>query len=102
MGVQVCCFNTASGSKLRVQVINKMKNLICTLLGSAVLAGCSTSLQPTQVTSYETPVDSQTGIRNTHYHGIIGVYNHREPVDPRSWRKLNEEQTPKEGAGHGN
>jgi hypothetical protein len=42
-------------------------------------------------------VDAQSGIRSTHYHGIIGEYNHREPVDPRSWRKLNEEQSPKNG-----
>lgn len=78
-----------------------MKNLLYTLLGSAVLAGCSASLQPTEVTGYDSPADSQTGIRNTHYHGIIGEYNHREPIDPKSWRKLNEEQTPKDGGGHG-
>jgi len=78
-----------------------MKNIIYALLGSAVLAGCSTSLQPTEVTSFDSPANSQAGIRNTHYHGIIGEYNHRDPVDPRNWRKQNEEQTI-DGSSHGN
>lgn len=78
-----------------------MKNLTLAVLSSALLAGCAQT-SPVEVTSYRSPVDSQTEIKNTHFHGIIGEYNHREPVEPRSWRKLNEEQTPKNGAGHGN
>ncbi len=76
-----------------------MKKITFALLSSALLAGCAASIQPTEVTSYDSPVESDTGIVSTHYHGIIGKYTHREPVDPRPWRKLNKEQTPKHGEG---
>ena len=82
-----------------LQVFKKMKNLFYAVLSSALLVGCSASTTPTEVQGYNSPVDAQNGIRSTHYHGIIGEYNHREPVDPRSWRKLNEEQSPKNGEG---
>jgi hypothetical protein len=77
------------------QVFN-MKIQSSAVLFAALLTSCAQTTVPTEVTSFNSPVEENTGITNTHYHGIVGEYNHRVPVDPKSWRKLNEDQTPKE------
>lgn len=59
------------------------------------LAGCTST--PSEVTSYKSPVDEEEGIRNTHYHSVLGNYQHRKPTDPKSWRQLNDEQSPNKG-----
>lgn len=76
-----------------------MKILLSTALLSALLTGCTSSHVPPDILTYQTPVDAQMGIRNTHHHSIIGEYNHRDAVDPKPWRKLNDDQAPKQGAG---
>jgi len=76
-----------------------MKFIVSTALMSALLTGCASTSAPTDVLSYKSPVDAITGIRDTHHHNIIGEYTHREAVDPKPWRKLNDDQAPKSGAG---
>jgi len=74
-----------------------MKIIVSTALMSALLTGCASTNAPTDILPYRTPDDAQIGIRDTHHHNIIGDYNHREPVDPKPWRKLNDDQAPKQG-----
>jgi hypothetical protein len=76
-----------------------MKYFVSTALLSALLTGCASSNTPTDILAYQTPIEPQIGIRDTHHHNIIGEYNHRDAVDPKSWRKLNDDQAPKPGAG---
>lgn len=76
-----------------------MKTILSAVLVSAVLSGCSSTNTPAEVLSYKTPVDPQLGIRDTYHHNIIGEYNHRDVVEPKPWRKLNDDQAPKSGAG---
>ena len=76
-----------------------MKKAIFVALVPALLAGCAATSMPTNILPYRSPDDAQTGIRDTHHHNIIDKYNHRDPVDPKPWRKLNDDQAPKSGAG---
>ena len=76
-----------------------MKIKFYAMLLSVLLTGCAQATYPVDIIGQRAPSNDQAEIRNTHYHGIIGKYNHREPVDPRPWRKLNKEQTPKNGEG---
>ena len=64
---------------------------------SLVLSGCNT--MPPEVTPAFTPVDPALGITNSHYHPVVN-YTHREPTDPKNWRKLNDDLSPaNKGAG---
>lgn len=76
-----------------------MKTLLSAALMSALLSGCSSTSIPAEVLSYQTPDDPHHGIRDTHHHNIIGEYNERDVVEPKPWRKLNDDQAPKSGAG---
>ena len=76
-----------------------MKNPIQALLLGLFLSSCAQSVSPIDVIGYQSPADADTAIRDTHHHNIIGEYNHRDPVDPKSWRKLNDDQAPKKGDG---
>jgi hypothetical protein len=40
------------------------------------------------------------GISDAHYHPVVTNYQHREPVDPKNWRQLNDDLSPaKRGSG---
>jgi len=73
-----------------------MRNIILAGLLSAGLGGCM-STTPPEVLAYRDAADAHVGIRHTHPTNIIGNYNHRDPVEPRPWRKLNDEQSPVKG-----
>lgn len=73
-----------------------MKNIVLIGLLSAGLGGCASTFPP-EVLAYRDAADAHTGIRQAHSTDIIGDYNHRDPVDPRPWRKLNDEQSPAKG-----
>jgi len=73
-----------------------MKKLVVIGLLSASLGGC-VSTTPPEVLAYRNASDAHNGIRHTHPTNIIGTYNHRDPVDPKSWRKLNDAQSPAKG-----
>jgi len=76
-----------------------MKILLSTALLSALLTGCTSSNIPPDILTFQSPDDPGIAIRDTHHHSIIGDYNHRNVVDPKPWRKLNDDQAPKQGAG---
>lgn len=35
------------------------------------------------------------GTTSGHYRSVLGSYQHREPVDPKNWKQLNEDLAPK-------
>tara|TARA_R110000751_G_scaffold307889_2_gene433701 strand:- start:25421 stop:25654 length:234 start_codon:yes stop_codon:yes gene_type:complete len=76
-----------------------MKILLSTALISALLTGCATQNTPPDLLSFDSPANTQTAIRSTRYYNVIGDYSHRVPVEPKPWRKLNDDQAPKTGAG---
>lgn len=63
---------------------------------SVLVSGCSTS-GPATVLPLSSPADPEAGIRSAHHLDILEGYNHRNVVDPRPWRQLNDEQSPDKG-----
>lgn len=64
-----------------------------------LVAGCA-GTTPRDVLPAFNPADPIMGIRDTHYHPVVTDYSHREPAEPRDWKRLNEELSPaKPGAG---
>lgn len=57
------------------------------------LAACQAIPVPEPLTGAD-PADQQSGIRDTGYRSVLGDYDHREPVDPKRWRDLNDKQAP--------
>jgi hypothetical protein len=57
-----------------------------------ILGGCATTLPP-EVTAFRSPADIASAPR-LHHHSVITSYTHREPVDPKPWRQLNDERAP--------
>ena len=71
-----------------------MKKIMIAVSGMAMLGGCAVS-QPPEVLAQRNPADGRESVRNSHYNPVISDYNSRKPVDPKSWRQLNDEQAPK-------
>jgi hypothetical protein len=71
------------------------------LFGAALLAGtlggCITE-QPPEFLTANSPTNAEAGIQNVHHHSGLGSWQDRRPVEPKSWKKLNEEQSPKKEA----
>jgi hypothetical protein len=63
------------------------------LAASLSLIGCA-STPPLDVLPAFNAANPLMGLRDTHYHPVIADYQHREPVDPQNWRKLNEDLSP--------
>lgn len=64
---------------------------------SLALAGCNATTP--EVIPALSPADPTYGITDSHYHPVVN-YTHREPTDPRNWRKLNDDLSPAgKGAG---
>lgn len=76
-----------------------MKTVLSAALVSALLSGCTSINAPAEVLSYQTPDDPQVGIRSTRHENILGDYNHRDVVEPKPWRGLNDSQAPNSGGG---
>lgn len=76
-----------------------MKFAAFAMLASVSLAGCATSNPPEVLPAFN-PADPALGIRQTRYRPVVADYNHRVPVDPENWRRLNERLSPaNRGAG---
>lgn len=75
-----------------------MKKFALAVAASTALTGCTVlneNVTPPPITlSMKSPVDAHTAIRDTHHHSVIGEYNHRDPVDPKPWRELNDSLPP--------
>lgn len=70
-----------------------LAGLIPALLGGCVSAPLSDPLP------FRSPSDIDAGIRDTTEGGAVGEYNNRQPVPPRNWRQLNDDQGPDGGGG---
>ncbi|PAQ09415.1 hypothetical protein CIT26_12770 [Mesorhizobium temperatum] len=76
-----------------------MKIASSAMLASLLVAGCAATTPPNILPAFN-PADPAMGVRDVHYHPAVVDYRHREPVDPRNWRRLNEERSSaKPGAG---
>ena len=76
-----------------------MKTASFAMLASLSAAGCAATTPPDVIPAFN-PADPIMGIRDTGYRPVVTNYNHREPVDPENWRRLNQRVSPAEpGAG---
>jgi len=73
-----------------------MKKLLVTGILPVILGGFASALPP-EVSPYSSPVDATNAIRNTQHRNATGKYTHRQAVDPKSWRPLNDRQSPDRG-----
>jgi hypothetical protein len=72
---------------------------IAMLAASLLAAGCAASALP-DVAPLADPADPTLGLSDLRYRPVVGDYQHRQPVDPQNWRKLNEDLSPaRRGAG---
>jgi len=63
------------------------------------VAGCAATPPPDVLPSIS-PADPSAGVGQAHYHPVIVDYHQRQPVDPKNWRKLNDDLSPaSKGAG---
>jgi hypothetical protein len=67
------------------------------LAASLFAAGCASSSPPDVLPAF-TAADPVMGLRDVHYHPVVD-YQHREPVDPQNWRKLNDSLSPAQPGG---
>jgi len=58
-------------------------------------AGCAASPRLADMAT-EPAANPSFGTASGHYHSVLGSYQHREPVDPKNWRQLNDDLAPKE------
>ena len=61
---------------------------------AVTLGGCAME-QPPEILATNSPINAEAGIQNVHHHSGLGSWQNRRPVEPKSWKKLNEEQSPK-------
>lgn len=66
-----------------------MKHLMTVVLLPALLAGCAAT-KPPEATSFRDPIDPTAELRPVHHHSPV-AYTARVPVDPKPWKKLNED-----------
>jgi hypothetical protein len=73
-----------------------MKFAAFAMLASMSVAGCAATA-PQDVVPAFNPADPIIGIRDVHYHPVVVDYQHRNPVGPQDWRRLNERLSPSNG-----
>jgi hypothetical protein len=70
-----------------------MKFAASAMLVSLSVAGCAATTPPDVLPAFN-PADPVMGIRDTGYRPVVVNYNHRKPVGPDNWRRLNERVAP--------
>lgn len=75
-----------------------MQRTIVAALLPLILGACTDSSLP-EVVPYQSPANPQFAGQASPEINAIGGYVRREPVSPRPWQLLNDEQAPKKGAG---
>lgn len=73
-----------------------MKLLIPAAIIAAFASGCARAPLPDPV-PMRSPADPASEITRAPAGGVLSDYVHRRPVEPAPWRKLNDEQAPKQG-----
>ena len=72
-----------------------MRHLFTVAVLPALLAGCAAT-KPPEVTGYRDPADPLAETVLTHHRSPV-VYTARVPVDPKPWKKLNEDASSDKG-----
>ena len=72
-----------------------MRHLYAVAVLPVLLAGCAAT-KPPEVTAYRDPSDPSAETASTRYRSPV-VYTARVPVDPKPWKKLNEDASSDEG-----
>lgn len=72
-----------------------MRHLFAVAVLPAFLAGC-VATKPPEVTAYRHPADPSVETVPTYYRSPV-AYTARVPVDPKPWKKLNEDISSDEG-----
>jgi hypothetical protein len=67
-----------------------MKQMFSVAVLPVLLAGCAATY-PAQVTASRDPSDIHAEVLPTHHHSPMAGYNARVPIDPKPWRKLNDD-----------
>ncbi|MBB3234473.1 hypothetical protein [Phyllobacterium endophyticum] len=57
-------------------------------------AGCAATPRLADMAA-EPAANPSFGTASVNYRSVLGSYQHREPVDPKNWRQLNEDLAPK-------
>lgn len=68
-----------------------MKLPLFAVFAPLLSAGCAATLPPDAL---PISADSAVEIRPSSYSPVVVGYNHREPVDPESWRGINKRVSP--------
>jgi len=75
-----------------------MKYALPAMLASLLVAGCAATTPP-DVTYALAPADPVIDSEKGHYHPVVTGYVHRDPVDPKNWRRLNDDLSPAKTGG---
>jgi len=59
-------------------------------------SGCA-AVPPANVLASADPTSPLVGIRNVHPAGVTGDYHARQAVDPKPWRRRDDEKAPQSG-----
>lgn len=70
-----------------------MKIAAFAVLASLSVAGC-TATTPPDILPVVNAADPQAGLRPAVYEPVVANYNHRTPVEPGNWRRMNERLSP--------
>jgi hypothetical protein len=73
-----------------------MKHMFSVAILPIILGGCASSY-PAEVTASRDPSDVTADFRRSHYHSPVAGYAHRIPVDPKPWKKLNDDLSSDDG-----
>lgn len=67
-----------------------MRHLFPVAILPLFLGGCASTYLP-EVTASRDPSDVSAEVLSSHHHSPVAGYQHRDPVDPKPWRKLNDD-----------
>jgi hypothetical protein len=73
-----------------------MKLMFSVAILPVLLGGCA-STYPAEVTASRDPADVAADVPRAHYRSPMAGYTHRIPVDPKPWKKLNDDLSSDEG-----
>lgn len=72
-----------------------MRHLFAVAVLPVLLAGCAAT-KPPEITAYRDPADPLAETASARYRSPV-AYTARVPVDPKPWKKLNEDISTDEG-----
>lgn len=74
-----------------------MLRILVAALAPLVVSACSQTPLPV-VVPFASPLNVDAGIRPPSYRSPLNGFSARQPVNPKPWRQLNDEQGPAKGS----